>query len=220
MSAKTLQLDDALHDYLLSVSVHESAPFRELREETAKMEYANMQTSPEQGQFMRLLAELVGAKRTIEVGTFTGYSAMCVASVLPDVGELVACDISEEWVDIGRKYWEQAGVADKIDVRIAPALETLDGLIEDGQGGSFDFAYIDADKENYIAYYERCLELVRVGGLIGVDNTLWGGSVIDASDQEESTVAIREFNAHVADDERVTVSLVPIGDGLTLARKR
>lgn len=220
MSAKTLQLDDALHDYLLSVSVRESAPFRELREETATMEYANMQTSAEQGQFMRLLAKLIGARRTVEVGTFTGYSAMCVASVLPEDGELIACDISEEWVDVGRPYWERAGVADKIDVRIAPALETLDALIDDGQAGTFDFAYIDADKENYVNYYERCLELVRVGGLIGVDNTLWGGSVIDESDQEESTVAIREFNAKVADDERVDISLVPIGDGLTLALKR
>lgn len=220
MSPKTIGLDQDLHDYLMSISLRESAPFRELREETSKLEYSNMQTAPEQGQLMRMLVQLMGARRAIEVGTFTGYSAMCVASGLPDDGELIACDVKDEWVNIGRAYWKQAGLADKIDVRIAPALETLDELIEAGQRGTFDFAYIDADKEHYIDYYERCLELLRIGGLVGVDNTLWGGSVIDESNQEESTVAIREFNQHLADDDRVDLTIVPVGDGLTLARKR
>lgn len=220
MSPKTIGLAQDLHDYMMSVSLRESAPFRQLREETSKLEYSMMQTAPEQGQLMRMLVQLMGARRAIEVGTFTGYSAMCVASGLPDDGELIACDIKDEWVDIGRKYWKEAGLADKIEVRIAPALDTLDALLEDGQAGTFDFAYIDADKENYVNYYERCLELLRIGGLVGIDNTLWGGSVIDESNQEESTVAIREFNEHVAGDERVDLTLVPVGDGLTLARKR
>lgn len=220
MSAKTYQLDDHLHDYLLSVSLRDTDVKRELRQETAKMPEASMQTSAEQGQFMELLVKLIGAERTLEVGTFTGYSALCVASALPDDGELLACDISEEWVSVGRGYWERAGVADKIEVRIQPALDTLQELLDDGQGGGFDFAYIDADKENYVGYYEKCLQLLRPGGLIAVDNTIWSGRVADATDQEESTVAIREFNEHVHADERVDVSLVPIGDGLTLARKR
>ncbi len=220
MSAKTFQLDERLHDYLLSVSLRDTDLKRELREQTAQMPQASMQTSAEQGALMELLVKLIGAKRTLEVGTFTGYSALCVASALPDDGELVACDISEEWVGIGRKFWQRAGVADKIRVHIQPALRTLDELLADGQASSFDFAYIDADKENYVGYYDKCLELLRPGGLIAVDNTIWSGRVADPSDQEESTRAIRQFNEHVYGDERVDVSLVPIGDGLTLARKR
>jgi caffeoyl-CoA O-methyltransferase len=220
MSPRTLQLDSKLHDYLLSVSLRDSEPLRKLRERTAEHEWSAMQTSPEQGQLMHLLVKLMGARRIVEVGTFTGYSALCLATALPSDGELIACDIKDEWVDIGREYWKQAGVADKIDVRIAPALDTLDGLLEDDQGETFDFAYIDADKENYVAYYERCLELLRAGGLVAVDNTLWSGKVADEDDTEESTVAIREFNEHVSGDDRVDLSLVPIGDGLTLARKR
>ena len=220
MSARTLQLDEHLHDYLLSVSVRETAAFRELRERTAKMPESMMQTSPEQGQLMRLLVKLMGARRALEIGTFTGYSALCIASALPEGGELVACDISAEWVDIGRPYWKEAGVAEKIEVRLNPAVDTQRELLDDGQAGSFDFVYIDADKENYVAYYENSLELLRAGGLIAVDNTLWSGKVADPDVDDETTEAIRQFNRHVADDERVDVSLVPIGDGLTLARKR
>jgi predicted O-methyltransferase YrrM len=220
MSPRTLQLDPKLHDYLLSVSLRDTEPLRKLRERTAGLEFSAMQTSPEQGQLMHLLVKLMGARRIIEVGTFTGYSALCMATALPDDGELIACDIEPEWVDMGREFWREAGVADKIEVRIAPALETLDGLASDGQGESFDFAYIDADKENYVAYYEKCLGLLRAGGLVAVDNTLWSGKVADESESEESTVAIREFNEHLAEDRRVDLSLVPIGDGLTLARKR
>jgi caffeoyl-CoA O-methyltransferase len=220
MSARTLQLDPTLHNYLLSVSLRDTDALRGLRRRTAEHEGAAMQTSPEQGQLMQLLVKLMGARRIVEIGTFTGYSALCMAMALPDDGELIACDINPEWVDIGRDYWQQAGVAQKIDVRIDPALDTLDALIKDDQQESFDFAYIDADKENYLAYYESCLQLVRAGGLVAVDNTLWSGKVADSDEQEESTVAIRQFNEHVANDDRVDLSLVPIGDGLTLARKR
>lgn len=177
-----------------------------------------MQIGPEQGQLMAFLVELTGARRCIELGTFTGYSALVVARALPDDGVLVACDVSHEWTDIGRPFWEEAGVADRIDLRIAPAVETLDGLL--AEGGAYDFAFIDADKEAYETYFERCLELVRPGGLIAVDNTLWEGKVIDPNISDVDTEAIRRFNAKVATDERVTISLVPIGDGLTLARKR
>lgn len=221
MSSRTLDMTDDLHAYMLDVSVREPDVLRRLREETfEKVEYARMQISPEQGRFMALLTELTGAKKMVEVGTFTGYSALSVALAMPDDGRIVACDVSEEYTAVARRYWEDAGVADKIELRIAPALETLDALIADGQGGTFDLAFIDADKEPYPDYYERCLELVRPGGLVMVDNVLWGGSVADPSDTDDDTVAIRTFNANLKDDDRVTISLVPIGDGLTLARKR
>ncbi|MFP4598603.1 MAG: O-methyltransferase [Persicimonas sp.] len=220
MSPKTLNIDDDLHKYIMQVSVREAQPFVDLRAETAEMAESMMQTAPEQGQLLQLLVKLTGARRAVEVGTFTGYSAMCIAAALPDDGELIACDVNEEWVGIGRPYWEQAGVADKIEVRIQPALDTLDALLVAGEAAAFDFAYIDADKTNYQGYFERCLELLRAGGLVAVDNTLWSGKVADESVTDDDTVALREFNAQLAADERVDISLVTIGDGLTLARKR
>jgi predicted O-methyltransferase YrrM len=220
MSTRTLGLDPKLYDYLLAVSVREPAVLAALREETSKLPGAGMQISPEQGQFMRLLVELLGAQRTLEVGVFTGYSSLCVALALPADGELVACDVSAEYTAIARRYWQQAGVEGRIRLELRPALETLDRLVASGAGGSFDFAFIDADKDNYLAYYERALTLLRRGGLIAIDNVLWGGSVADPEDQKPSTLAIRALNARLRDDERVSASLVPIGDGLFLARKR
>jgi caffeoyl-CoA O-methyltransferase len=220
MTRRPTELTDALHEYLLANSLREPPILARLREETAKLPMANMQIGPEQGQFMRLLVELIGAKRAIEVGTFTGYSALSVAMALPKDGKLIACDISEAYTAIARRFWAEAGLADRIDLRLAPALETLDGLLAGGGAGTFDFAFIDADKEGYDGYYERCLALLRPGGLIAIDNVLWDGNVADDSDQSADTRAIRAINAKVAKDDRVTISLVPIGDGLTLARKR
>ena len=220
MSERTLNLDPALYGYLLNHSVREHPALRELREATAAMPHAGMQISPEQGQFMALLVRLVNAKRTLEIGVFTGYSAMSVALALPSDGKIVACDVSEEWTAVARKHWANAGVAAKIDLRLAPALQTLDKLIADGAAGTFDFAFIDADKTNYLAYYERCLTLVRRGGLIAVDNTLWSGAVADPRNGERDTLAIRAFNDALHHDERVDLSLLPVGDGLTLALKR
>ncbi|HAZ48448.1 MAG TPA: SAM-dependent methyltransferase [Cyanobacteria bacterium UBA11369] len=220
MSKKTLGLDNQLYNYLLSNSLRELDILHQLREETANHPYATMQIAPEQGQFMALLVQLLGAKKTLEVGVFTGYSSLCVALALPKDGKVIACDISEEYTAIGRRYWEIAGVADKIDLRIAPALETLDKLLAEGQAGTFDFAFIDADKGNYDGYYERSLELIRKGGLIAVDNVLWGGSVANPQVQDSSTQAIREFNQKLHQDQRVSLSMVPIADGLTLALKR
>lgn len=220
MSNRTVNLTDTLYRYLLEHSLREDTVARALRERTMAHDKANMQIAPEQGQFMQLLAELMGAKRIIEVGTFTGYSALCLARALPADGELVCCDVSEEWTAIGIPYWEQAGVRDRIDLRIAPALDTLDALLAAGRGGQFDLAFIDADKTNYGNYYERCLALLRPGGLLMFDNMLWGGSVADAAVQDADTVAIRDLNDRLHGDDRVGLSLVPIGDGLSLARKR
>jgi predicted O-methyltransferase YrrM len=220
MSRSTIRVDDALLDYIQDVSVRETDVQRRLREETAELEQSNMQIAPEQGQFMQLLAELTGVERAIEIGTFTGYSALCIARALPEEGELIACDVSEEWTSMARRYWREAGVDDRIDLRLQPALETLETLLEADGAATFDFAFIDADKSNYGRYYDHCLELVRTGGLIAVDNTLWGGSVVDPEDDSESTEAIRALNERIADDDRVTPSLVPIGDGVMLARKR
>ncbi|BCL37797.1 class I SAM-dependent methyltransferase [Nostoc sp. MS1] len=220
MSAQTIGLDKQLYDYLLNTSVREPEILWKLRQETANHPNARMQISPEQGQFMRLLVQLLGAKKTLEVGVFTGYSSLSVALALPADGKIIACDVSEEFTAIARRYWQQAGVADKIDLRLAPGVVTLDALLADGQAGTFDFAFIDADKENYDNYYERALQLVRPGGLIAIDNVLWSGRVADDQIQDESTQAIRALNQKLHDDERVTLSLVPIGDGLTLALKR
>ena len=220
MTRRTSHLSEELYAYLLDISLRELPVMRRLREETASMEQANMQIGPEQGQFMALLVELIGARSVLEVGTFTGYSALAMAVALPENGALVACDVSEEWTAIGRRYWEEAGVAHKIELRLAPALETLDALLAEGRAGTFDFAFIDADKEGYDAYYERALELVRLGGLIALDNTLWEGKVADPAATDVDTEAIRAINAKLALDERVTLSLIPVGDGLTLARKR
>jgi predicted O-methyltransferase YrrM len=220
MSNRTIAVTDTVHEYLLKETLREPAALARLRQETMEHPMSRMQIAPEQGQFMQLLAELVGARRCIEVGVFTGYSAACVAMVLPTDGKLVACDVSEEWTGIGRRYWKELGVDDKIELHLRPAIETLDELSKNGGNGSFDFAFIDADKTNYDAYYERCLLLLRVGGLIAIDNTLWSGDVANPENQEPDTVAIRALNTKVRGDDRVTMSLVPIGDGLMLARKR
>lgn len=219
MSRKTLNLTPTLHEYLLSVSSREPRLLRRLREETATLEMANMQISPEQGQFMGLLVELLHAKDIIEIGTFTGYSALCMALAMPDDGRLICCDVSEEWTAIARRYWQEAGVEDHIRLRLAPAETTLRQLLNDGETGGFDMVFIDADKENYLVYYELCLQLLRPGGLLLADNTLWGGRVADAAESSASTQAIRRFNETLYQDDRIRLSMLPIGDGLTLARK-
>ena len=221
MSSKTFTLSDDLHAYLLSVSVHEPEAAKKLRDATAALPNARMQISVEQGQFLRLLIELIGAKRTLEVGTFTGYSALCVALALPPEGRIVACDVSAEFTNVARPFWAEAGVAHKIDLRLAPATETLAALLDSEKAAdTFNFAFIDADKPNYDTYYEQALRLVRPGGLIAIDNTLWSGRVADPQENDEDTVALRRLNEKLHADERVTLSLVPIGDGLTLARRR
>ncbi len=219
MSARPTPIDDALYQYLLSVSLREPDVMRRLREETQRLPEANMQIAPDQAQFMQLLVHLLSASRTIEVGVFTGYSTLAVALALPDDGRIVACDIEEKWPRIGRPYWKEAGVADKIDLRIAPARETLTALLDEEGPNSYDFAFIDADKENYIAYYELCLQLVRPGGLIAIDNTLWDGKVADPDNHEPETEAIRSLNSHLHDDDRIELCLLTVADGLTLARK-
>jgi len=220
MTKKTLGLNNQLYDYLLSVSLREPDILQQLREETAYLPNAMMQIAPEQGQFMTLLVQLLGATKTLEVGVFTGYSSLCVALALPPNGKIVACDVSEEYTAIARRYWEAAGVADKIDLRLAPALETLDELLAAGLAGTFDFAFIDADKRNYEGYYERSLQLIRPGGLIAIDNVLWSGRVAEPQAQDNQTQVIRALNEKLHDDKRITLSMVPIADGLTLALKR
>lgn len=220
MSNRTITMTDALYDYLLQVSLREPPVLRRLRAVTSRRPHAGMQISPEQGQFMALLVGLIGARRCIEVGTFTGYSSISVALALPPRGRIICCDVSEDYTSIARKFWREAGVDKKIELRLAPAKQTLDDLLRKGQAGKFDFAFIDADKENYGAYYERVLKLLRPGGLVAIDNVLWGGSVLDPKDQSVDTKAIRAFNKKLKSDKRVSLSLVPIGDGLTLARKR
>ena len=220
MSNRSIGLDPRLYDYLLAASLREHPVLARLRAATASHPQANMQIAPEQGQFMALLARLTGATRCIEVGVFTGYSSLAVALALPPHGRILACDVSEEYTRMAQRYWEEAGVAERIELRLAPALETLDGLLAAGEAGRHDFAFIDADKGGYADYYERLLELLRPGGLIAVDNTLWDGDVADPANDAPDTVAIRAFNEKLRDDSRIDLSLVPIGDGLTLARKR
>jgi caffeoyl-CoA O-methyltransferase len=220
MSRKSLGLPDDLHEYLLSISLRESDVQTRLREETADHPKSEMQIAPEQGQFLQFLVQLIGARRTVEIGVFTGYSALAVAEVLPPNGELVACDISEEYTQVARRYWAEAGVEDKIDLRIAPATETLEALLDDGQDGAFDFAFIDADKEAYDTYYEQSLSLLRPGGVIVLDNMFRGGAVANPAPDDESTQAIRRLNDKIHDDERVTLSVLPLADGVTLAMKR
>lgn len=220
MSARTLSLTDSLYEYVLAHGVREPPILARLREATRALPDATMQISPEQGQFMALLVKLIGARRCIEVGTFTGYSSLVVALALPADGRIVSCDIDARTTAIARQFWREAGVAERIDLRLQPALKTLQELVAQGGAGSFDFAFIDADKPAYLGYYEKTLELLRVGGLIAVDNTLWDGNVADASCNDASTVALRAFNDHVHVDERVDLSMVPIGDGVTLLRKR
>lgn len=220
MSTRSIGLEHDVYQYLLDNSLREHALLAELRQETAKLPQANMQIAPEQGQFMALLARTIGARRYLEVGTFTGYSALAVIMAMPAQGRATCLDISREWTDIAHKYWIRAGVNDRIDLYLGPAAESLDELIRGGWSGDYDMAFIDADKTGYGDYYEACLQLVRPGGLILVDNTLWGGSVADPGADDEDTRAMRQFNRRVHADERVDVSLVPIGDGLTIARKR
>lgn len=222
MTSRSIGLSDRLQDYLLANSLRESELQRQLRAETATAlgGSAAMQIAPEQGQFMALMARLIGARLALEIGTFTGYSALAVAQALPPDGRLVACDISADWTAIGRRYWEEAGVADRIDLRLGNAVETLAALRSGPEAGRYDMAFIDADKGNYPRYYEDCLALIRPGGLIMIDNVLWGGAVADPGKTDSDTVAIRRLNAALHTDERIDLSLVPIGDGLTLARKR
>lgn len=219
MNNQHLGLDQNLYQYLLSASLREPQILTQLRDETAKHPMSIMQIAPEQGQFMSLLVQLIGAKKTLEVGVFTGYSSLVVALALPEDGKIVACDVSEEYTQIARKYWELAGVANKIELHIAPALETLEQLIADGEAETFDFAFIDADKSGYDNYYERCLQLVRPGGLIAIDNVLWSGRVGDPEVQDNRTNQIRALNTKIQQDQRVNLSLLPIADGLTLAMK-
>jgi predicted O-methyltransferase YrrM len=208
-----------IHQYLISRSVRDTPLLSRLRAETATQPRAIMQIPPEQGQFMQLLIQLMGARRTIEVGVFTGYSSLSVALALPPDGRMVACDISEEFTSIARRYWKEAGVDHKIDLRLAPALDTLQALIAQGERGRFDFAFIDADKTNYANYYECALELLRPGGLIMVDNVLWSGQVADATVMDADTVALRAFNDKLHADSRITLSMLSLGDGVTLALK-
>jgi predicted O-methyltransferase YrrM len=216
----TFTRSDKLNAYMQSVSLREPDVLTRLRNETSRQSMSMMQIAPEQGQFMQLLVKALGIRRAIEVGVFTGYSSLCVALAMPGDGRIVACDVNKEWTDIARRYWKEAGVDNKIELRLAPALETLDKLIEEQLQNKFDFAFIDADKAGYRDYYERALVLIRPGGLIAIDNTLWSGSVADESNQTEATQAIRDLNRHIHADERVDISLLPIGDGLTLALKR
>jgi predicted O-methyltransferase YrrM len=219
MTHKALNLDERLYHYLLSVSPQEPEVLRQLREETALFPESGMQITPEQGQFMALLIRLIGARMVLEVGVFTGYSSLAMLLAMPAAGRLVACDISESWTAIARRYWELAGVAARVDLRIGPALPILEGLLAEGRASEFDLAFIDADKTGYDAYYERSLELVRPGGLIVIDNLLWGGKVADPASTDADTVAIRALNARLRDDPRVAFSLLPVADGLGLAMK-
>jgi len=221
MSHRTIRMTEPLDDYLATVGFREPEILARLRAETAELGgVSEMQISPVQGQLMALLVRLMGARAILEVGTFTGYSSLAMALALPPGGRITACDVSEEWTAVGRRFWAEAGVADRIDLHIAPALETLASLRADGFDGTYDIAFIDADKPNYGGYVEAALGLLRTGGLMMVDNVLWGGSVADAADDRPNTVAIRRLNEQLIADERIDLCLVPIGDGLTLARKR
>ncbi len=219
MSSTNYLFDDGIYDYLKAVSLREPPLLKRLREETANLPGAIMQVAPDQGQFMALMAKLTGVKKAIELGVYTGYSSLAVALVLPPEGRIIACDIDDEYTNIAKRYWDEAGVADKIDLRIGPALDTLNELLAAGEAGSYDFAFIDADKIQYAEYYERCLELLRVGGLILVDNVFQQGKVVDNSNANESVRAICAFNKKLLKDARVDISLIPMSDGITLARK-
>lgn len=219
MSSDTIEINQSLRDYLINVSVKEPSVLKDLREETLQLDEFQMQISPEQGSFLSFLVKLINAKNTLDIGVFTGYSSLVVALQLPQNGYVTACDTNEEWTEIAQKYWKAAKVEDNIDLHIAPAVETLEKLISNGNEGLYDFSFIDADKINYQHYFEQSLVLVRKGGVIAIDNVLWGGRVLDNSDTEPATRAIREFNSKLYKDDRVAISMIPIGDGLTLAQK-
>lgn len=220
MTRRSLNLTDAVYDYLREVSLREPPFFARLREETAALPMANMQSGPEQGQFMALLVELIGARLCLELGTFTGYSALWIASALPADGRLICCDVDAKFTAIAQRYWREAGLADRIRLCLGPALDTLAALEHEYPPGSFDFVFIDADKTGQNSYYESALRLTRAGGLILIDNVLWSGRVANPARTDPSTVAIDRLNRKLRDDPRITLSLLPIGDGLTLARKR
>ncbi len=220
MSARSSFLPERVQAYVLHTTLRDSGILRELREETAAMPNAGMQTGADQVQFLQLLVRLVDARRCIEVGVFTGYSALGVALALPQDGVILACNVSEEYTSVGRRYWARAGVAHKIDLRLGPAGQTLDDAIAQGNEATFDFAYIDADKSGYDGYYEQCLRLVRDNGIIAIDNVLWGGDVADEHRNDSDTNALRALNAKIGRDDRVDASLLPIGDGLMVVRKR
>jgi predicted O-methyltransferase YrrM len=220
MSNVSVGLAPDLHAYLVEHGVREPDILRRLREETADLPQHDMQIAPEQGALMALLVGLIGARRCIELGTFTGYSSLAVALALPADGEIVCCDVSEEWTAVARRYWAEAGVADRVDLRLGPALETLDDLIAGGASGTFDFAFIDASKREYPDYHERILRLLRQGGLAVYDNVFWDGDVIDESKTDPDTVGVRRLNDRLLADERVSISMIPVADGLTLVQKR
>jgi caffeoyl-CoA O-methyltransferase len=220
MSTRSLGLSEEVWGYLLDVTVREPPVLSRLRKETAALAEATMQISPEQGRFLAFLVETLGVRRYLEVGVFTGYSSLAVALALPPDGRIVACDQSEAWTNVARRYWAEAGVAEKVELRLGPGTKTLAALATGGARGSFDFAFFDADKESSLEYFDRGLELVRPGGVLAFDNALWGGSVADPKDNKASTESIRALNARVCTDSRVSASLLPIGDGLLLARKR
>lgn len=219
MSRRTLDLDDALYRYLIDHTAPEHPAQRKLRAATADHPHGGMQVSPEQAQLMQLLVRLIGARRAIEIGVFTGYSALSVALALPADGLLLACDVSDEYTRVGRPFWQEAGVADRIELVLAPARDTLDRRIAAGEAGTFDFAFVDADKTGYDAYVERCLVLLRAGGLLAIDNVLWGGAVARPA-ADDDTRALQALNDKLRSDARVDIAMLPIGDGLTLARKR
>jgi predicted O-methyltransferase YrrM len=219
MGARSL-LPDEIERYVGETITKETPLQKRLRAETAKLPMAMMQIGPDQGALLALLARLIGAKRTLEIGTFTGYSALTVAQALPEGGKVIACDVSEEWTAIARRYWREAGLADRIELRLGPAAETLKALLEAGGAGSFDFAFIDADKSGYDTYYELCLRLIRPNGLIAIDNVLWSGAVLDSKKRDADTAALRALNLKIRDDARVDSALLTVGDGLMLARKR
>jgi caffeoyl-CoA O-methyltransferase len=220
MANRTIGISDELAAYVVAVGTREPELLARLREETAAIPQHGMQIAPEEGAFLAMLVELTGARRCIEIGTFTGYSSTAVALALPEDGRIVCCDVSQEWTSVARRYWDQAGVAAKVDLRLAPAGQTLDALLADGEEGSYDFAFVDADKAGYDGYYERLLRLVRPGGLIVFDNMLWSGRVLDPAAEDADTRALQALNAKLAEDERVSVCLLPLADGVTLARRR
>jgi predicted O-methyltransferase YrrM len=220
MANTSIGLPADVHEYLVRRGVREPDILRRLRDETALIPQHNMQIAPEQGALLALLVELTGAKRCLEVGTFTGYSSLVVALAMPPDGTMVCCDVSDEWTAVARRYWAEAGVADRVELRLAPALETLDDLLANGAASTFDFAFIDARKTEYPDYHERVVQLLRPGGLAAYDNVLWSGRIADESDQDADTLGLRRLNDRLAADERVTIAMIPIADGVTLARKR